>query len=174
MKSRGLLEPNHRILVIDDNHAIHADLRKILLGEVKTQERLQDDESFLFDVAAMPVTKFEIDSAFQGQEGLAKLQQSLAEGRPYALAFVDVRMPPGWDGLETISHLQEADPHLQTVICTAYSDYSWKEIQRRLGRSDSVLILKKPFDNIEVVQLAHALTSKWLLSHQAEARMTDL
>src|ERR1035437_2580176 len=91
MKSRGLLEPNHRILVIDDNHAIHADLRKILLGEVKTQERLQDDESFLFDVAAIPVTKFEIDSAFQGQEGLAKLQQSLAEGRPYALAFVDIR-----------------------------------------------------------------------------------
>ena len=153
MKSRGLLEPNHRILVIDDNHAIHADLRKILLGEVKTQERLQDDESFLFDVAAIPVTKFEIDSAFQGQEGLAKLQQSLAEGRPYALAFVDIRMPPGWDGVETIAHLWHAYPNLQVVVCTAYSDYSWNDIQRRLGQSENLLILKKPFDNIEVIQL---------------------
>ena len=174
MKSRGLLEPNHRILVIDDNHAIHADLRKILLGKVKTQERLQDDESFLFDVAAMPVTKFEIDSAFQGQEGLAKLQQSLAEGRPYALAFVDIRMPPGWDGVETITHLWHAYPNLQVVVCTAYSDYSWNDIQRRLGQSENLLILKKPFDNIEVIQLAHALTRKWLVSGQAQARLEDL
>src|ERR1022692_815364 len=110
MKSRGLLEPNHRILVIDDNHAIHADLRKILLGELKAQERLQDDESFFFGLEAVPVTTFQIDSAFQGQEGLAKLEQSLAEGRPYALAFVDIRMPPGWDGVETITHLWKAYP----------------------------------------------------------------
>src|ERR1017187_2060902 len=95
MKSRGLLDPNHRILVIDDNQAIHNDLRKILLGEVRT-EHLLDDETLLFAVEAVPLTKFEIDSAFQGQEGLAKLRQSLAEGRPYALAFVDIRMPPGW------------------------------------------------------------------------------
>src|ERR1035438_61910 len=174
MKSRGLLEPNHRILVIDDNHAIHADLRKILLGEVKAQERLQDDESFLFGVEAVPVTKFEIDSAYQGQEGLAKLQQSLAEGRPYALAFVDVRMPPGWDGVETITHLWKAYPDLQVVVCTAYSDYSWNDIQRRLGQSENLLILKKPFDNIEVIQLAHALTRKWLVSGQAKARLEDL
>src|ERR1035437_4538902 len=174
MKSRGLLEPNHRILVIDDNHAIHADLRKILLGKVKTQERLQDDESFLFDVAAMPVTKFEIDSAFQGQEGLAKLEQSLAERRPYALAFVDIRMPPGWDGVETITHLWHVYPNLQVVVCTAYSDYSWNDIQRRLGQSENLLILKKPFDNIEVIQLAHALTRKWLVSGQAQARLEDL
>src|SRR5580704_15630601 len=102
MKSSELLEPNHRILVIDDNQAIHDDMRKILLGEAETQERLQDDEALLFGVEAVPITKFAIESAYQGQEGLAKLEQSVAEGRPYALAFVDVRMPPGWDGVETI------------------------------------------------------------------------
>ena len=174
MKSTSRLEPNHRILVIDDNQAIHADMRKILLGDVKTQERLQSDEAFLFGVEAVPVTKFEIDSAYQGHEGLAKLEQSLSEGRPYAMAFVDVRMPPGWDGIETITHLWRAYPNLQAVLCTAYSDYSWNDIQRRLGRSEKLLILKKPFDNIEVIQLAHALTHKWLLSCQAEAKMADL
>ncbi len=174
MKSPSLLEPNHRILVIDDNRAIHDDLRKILLGENKTREHLQDDEAFLFGVEALPITTFEIDSAYQGQEGLAKLEQSLAEGRPYALAFVDVRMPPGWDGVETITRLWQADPNLQVVVCTAYSDYSWSDIQRRLGQSENLLILKKPFDNIEAIQLAHALTRKWLVSGQAQARLEDL
>ena len=168
------LEPNHRILVIDDNQAIHDDLRKILLGEVDTQEQLQDDETLLFGMETVPIVRFEIDSAYQGQEGLAKLEQSLAEGRPYALAFVDVRMPPGWDGVETVTHLWKLCPNLQTVICTAYSDYSWTDIQRRLGHSDNLLILKKPFDNLEVIQLAHTLTRKWFLGRQSEARMADL
>ena len=170
----SLLEPNHRILVIDDNQAIHDDLRIILLGEVDTEEHLQDDEALLFGVATLPITRFEIDSAYQGREGLAKVEQSLAEGRPYALAFVDVRMPPGWDGVETVTHLWKTDPHLQTVLCTAYSDYSSTDIQRRLGHSDNLLILKKPFDNIEVTQLAHTLTRKWLVGRQAEARRADL
>jgi PAS domain S-box-containing protein len=102
------------------------------------------------------------------------VEQSLAEGRPYALAFVDVRMPPGWDGVETVTHLWKTDPHLQTVLCTAYSDYSSTDIQRRLGHSDNLLILKKPFDNIEVTQLAHTLTRKWLVGRQAEAKIADL
>ncbi len=174
MKSAGLLEPNHRILVIDDNTAIHDDLRKILLGEIKAQENLCDDEEFLFGAEPVPITRFEIDSAYQGQEGLAKLEESLAKGLPYALAFVDVRMPPGWDGVETIGHLWKAYPNLQVVVCTAYSDYSWNDIHRKLGQSENMLILKKPFDNIEVIQLAHALTRKWLVSSQAQARLEDL
>ena len=174
MRPPGWLEPNHRILVIDDNTAIHDDLRKILLGEEKAHENLQDDEELLFGAEPVSITKFEIDSAYQGQEGLAKLEESLAQGRPYALAFVDVRMPPGWDGVETITHLWKAYPNLQVVVCTAYSDYSWNDIQRKLGLSENMLILKKPFDNIEVVQLAHALTREWLVSSQAAARLEDL
>jgi PAS domain S-box-containing protein len=174
MKSPGWLEPNHRILVVDDNAAIHDDLRKILLGEGEAQANLLEDEELLFGAKPEAATMFEIDSAYQGQEGLSKLEQSLAEGRPYALAFVDVRMPPGWDGIETIAHLWKTYPQLQVVICTAYSDYSWKDMQRQLGPSENMLILKKPFDNIEVIQLAHALTRKWLLNNQAQARLEDL
>ena len=102
------------------------------------------------------------------------VEQSIQQGRPYALAFVDVRMPPGWDGVETISHIWRQYPELQVVLCTAYSDYSWEDIIKHLGQSDSMLILKKPFDNVEVLQLAHALTKKWRLTQQARIRMEDL
>ena len=75
-------------------------------------------------------------------------------------------MPPGWDGVETIEKLWQVDSELQTVICTAFADYSWQEMVARLGRSDRLLILKKPFDPIEVRQLASALTEKWNLSRR--------
>ena len=174
MNSPDFKQPNRRILVIDDNRAIHEDLRKVLSGEGTPQVDLQDDEALLFGTAPIVAMNFEVDSAYQGREGLEMVNLALSAGRPYALVFVDVRMPPGWDGVETIAHLRKVDPNLQTVICTAYSDYSWSDLQRRLGHSDNLMILKKPFDNIEVIQLAHALSRKWLLSRQAEARMADL
>ena len=174
MESSGLIAQNHRILIIDDNRAIHDDFRKILGGESEAGLDLQGDEAVLFDAAPVPFTRFEIDSAYQGEHGVEKASLAMAQGRPYALAFVDLRMPPGWDGVETISRLRTVDPNLQTVICTAHSDYSWSDIYQRLGHSDNLLILKKPFDNIEVVQLAHALGRKWLLTRQAEAKMADL
>jgi PAS domain S-box-containing protein len=166
----------NRILVVDDNRAIHEDLRKILAGCSQENEHLLSDESLLFGQSQLQTTftQFEIESAYQGQDGLARVRERLQQGQPYALAFVDVRMPPGWDGVETIRHLWNVDPNLQVVICTAYSDYSWTDIYSKLGHSDSLLILKKPFDNIEVIQLAHALTRKWLTTHQARAKMEDL
>jgi two-component system cell cycle sensor histidine kinase/response regulator CckA len=168
---------NHRLLVIDDNAAIHEDIRKILAPAKADSPSIEDEEALLFgEVAkeASTTTSFDIDSALQGQEGLELVRKSLAEGRPYALAFVDVRMPPGWDGVETIGRIWEIYPELQVVICTAYSDYSWDDITGRFGHSDSILILKKPFDNIEVQQMAHALTKKWFLTQQAKSQMLNL
>ena len=173
---RTLPGRNNRILVVDDNPSIHSDFRKILCPNLAAKHATDDLESILFDEpnpTAEPVT-FEMDSAHQGQEALAMVKQSLAENRPYALAFVDVRMPPGWDGIETISRLWEVHPRLQVVICTAYSDYSWDEMRAKLGQPDSLVVLKKPFDNVEVQQLAHALTRKWELNLQAEMKMDEL
>jgi PAS domain S-box-containing protein len=167
-------EPNHRILVIDDNRAIHDDIRKILIGSLDPPPELELEEAMLFGDTPEDGPDFSIDSAYQGQEGLAMVEASIAKGCPYALAFVDIRMPPGWDGVETIERLWRVSPGLQVVVCTAYSDYSWSEIRRRLGQSDNLLILKKPFDNIEVTQLAYALTKKWQVSRDASARMEDL
>jgi CheY-like chemotaxis protein len=164
----------YRVLIVDDNKSIHDDLRKILIGEDSGSTDLQGDEELLFEKAQVRGVRFEIDSAYQGQDGLAMMSRAVAENCPYALAFVDVRMPPGWDGIQTILHLWKAYPDLQVVICTAYSDYSWTDIVRDLGHSDSLVILKKPFDNIEAIQLAHALTRKWTVSREAQAQRQDL
>jgi len=166
---------NSRILVVDDNRAIHEDFRKILCQD-DTRSELNAAEAALFgeEATIAPCISYELDSAFQGSEALEKLKVSLAEGRPYALAFVDMRMPPGWDGLETIEHLWEHDNDLQIVICTAYSDYTWWEIVERLGHCDKFLILKKPFDNVEVYQFAAALTEKWRLSREARLKLEEV
>ncbi len=169
------MNPKPRILVIDDNAAIHEDFRKILCPEAAPSV-VDALEAALFETASAQVidTEFEMDSAYQGEEALGKVKQAMTEGRPYAMAFVDGRMPPGWDGVETIVHLWKAYPDLQVVICTAYSDYSWEEIIERVGKSDSLVILKKPFDAIEAIQLAHAMTKKWALNKQARVRTDTL
>jgi two-component system sensor histidine kinase/response regulator len=167
-----------RILVIDDNRSIHDDFRKILAPNPgRRSAALTATEAALFGEPATDAPapeQFELDDAYQGREGFDLLRRALEEGRPYVVAFVDVRMPPGWDGVQTIVRLWEQDSHLQTVICTAHSDYSWKQVVEKLGQTDQLLILKKPFDPVEVRQLACALTTKWRLARQAQSRMAGL
>lgn len=168
--------PAKRILVIDDNAAIHEDFCKILMKTQALDDSFLEMESALFGAGIqtrMPIS-FEIDSAFQGREGFDLLQKAKSEDRPYAMAFVDGRMPPGWDGIETIAHLWKECPDLQVVLCTAYADYSWQEICRVLGETDNLLILKKPFDNVEVLQMVHSLTRKWELSREVQYRIENL
>ncbi|MCJ8272318.1 MAG: hypothetical protein MJK04_23315, partial [Psychrosphaera sp.] len=91
---------NRRILIVDDTHSIHQDFEKILIVENSTN--LDEMEAILFGQGLseprFPSIDFELDSAFQGDEALEKVKQSMVEQRPYALAFIDVRIPPGWDG----------------------------------------------------------------------------
>ena len=162
---------NRRILIIDDNACIHADFRKIL-GDVKPENvSLDAKEAFLFGKAPQPdpVEGFDIDCACQGEEGLGLIVRARQQGRPYSVAFVDVRMPPGWDGVETIERIWSVDPDVQFVICSAYSDYSAGDILRRLGVSDRLLMLKKPCDSAEIVLIATALCAKWNLAQESRA-----
>ena len=173
---------SNRVLVIDDNLAIHEDIRKILCPRIDpTQGRLNALEDELFSTAPQQsnsakrsVPTFSVDSAHQGQEGLELVKKALAEDQPYGMAFVDMRMPPGWDGVETTLELWKVAPELQIVICTAYSDYSWDALLTKIEGSDRLVILKKPFDTIEVLQLANALTAKWNLLQQAKATADEL
>jgi diguanylate cyclase (GGDEF)-like protein len=174
MKPPEATPRNHRILIIDDNEAIHQDFRKVLIPTEAPAE-LNELRASLLGVQVDEIgPAYEIDAAYQGNEGLEKVREAVAHGKPYALAFVDMRMPPGWDGLETILHLWKADPALQIVICTAYSDYSWEELSQKVGQTDQLLLLKKPFDKAEVSELAIALTEKWHLSRQARLQMGQL
>jgi two-component system NtrC family sensor kinase len=167
---------NRRILVIDDNEAVHEDIRKILASVDASLARLRMLETELFEEASRPVIDlpFEIESAYQGADGLAMVERARQQKRPFALAFVDVRMPPGWDGIETTARLMKEDPELQTVICSAFSDHSWSDIMRRLAPADGLLILRKPFDPLEIRQLAYALTTKWALRRTSERQLEHL
>ena len=168
---------NLHILLIDDMPSIHEDFHRILAATPASSE-LDDAEAALFGQAASPPSPsscgFELDSAYQGLEGVAKVEAAVQAGRPYAMAFVDMRMPPGLDGVETIERLWRIDPLVQIVICTAYSDYPWEEVLARLDVRDRLLILKKPFDMIEVSQLARTLTAKWELARQAALQINSL
>jgi len=167
--------PNRRILLIDDTPSIHDDFRKILMPAVESNQALDDMESALFgDTAKAQAQVFELHSAYGGEEGLQLLITAMANKQPYALAFVDMRMPQGWDGAKTIEELWKVAPDLQVVVCTAYSDYSWEDLLERLHAHDRLLILKKPFDNIEVQQMANTLANKWDMARRASLQTAHL
>ncbi len=160
-------QKNRRILLIDDQKSMHEDYRKVI-GQPRSDDiAISQAAVNLFGVdeeASVIHEAYDIDSAYQGEDGFSLVQRALDEGHPYALAFVDVRMPPGWDGVDTIKRIWEIDPEILIVICTAYSDYSWEQTVAQLGQSDRFLILKKPFEQIEVRQFAVALTERWNLA----------
>ena len=122
----------------------------------------------------MPPVAFEVTFADQGEQGAHIVEAAIAEGRPFSVAFVDMRMPPGWDGVMTLKRLWALDPELQCVICTAYSECSWEDILEQLGINDRLLLLRKPFDSAEVCQLASALTEKWHLARRAHLKLEQL
>lgn len=155
---------NYHILIIDDMPSIHQDFKKVLspegtenFGVLTEMTRLLSKEEI--QKTALPLFDFEF--ALQGDEGVSLVEKSLLNHNPFALAFVDIQMPPGDDGVVTISKIWAIDPEIQIVICTAFSKYSWKDLRKRFGDTDKLYILKKPFDSIEAIQLACALCKKW-------------
>jgi two-component system, cell cycle sensor histidine kinase and response regulator CckA len=154
---------NNRILVIDDNPSIHDVIRRILC-------RVRPDAS----PPPGGQSAFQVDFACQGEEGLEKIQAAAEARQPYAMAFIDVCMPPGWDGVETTLRIWKRFPDLQVVICTGCADGSWEQRLRQIGHADNLLVLKKPFDSIEVLQLADTLTQKWSRAHEVNHRLRNL
>jgi len=171
----NVMAENRRILVIDDNVSIHEDFRKIL-APPHVADSLDQARAALFGEPPTlpPQVRYELEFADQGREGFGLAQSARAQGNPYAVAFVDMRMPPGWDGLETIEHIWYVDPEIQIVICTAFSDHPWEDVSRRIGGNDRLLVLMKPFNSIEVVQLAGALTKKWNLARSVRMQIESL
>lgn len=176
-----------RILVIDDNPAIHMDFQKILkmrqdsidnaqvnkLGDMIFGEKVPKSPiEAEFNLSDLPV--FKLDFASQGEEGVQCIKKAQDGGSIYALVFVDIRMPPGIDGIETIKRIWKINDEIEVVICTAYSDYSWEETINELGVRDNLLILKKPFDSLAVRQLAYSLTKKWRLMQDSKNREANL
>jgi two-component system NtrC family sensor kinase len=173
MKSHALVSAS-RVLIVDDTPAVHQDFRLLLCGSEEHAELDELEAATFGSSLPRPGHSFEVDSAFQGEEGIRSVRSALADGRPYAVAFVDIRMPPGIDGVETTARLWREDPELQVVLCSAYTDYSWEAVVHRLGISQRLLILHKPFKSLEVRQMAHALVEKWELLRRDRARLKEL
>lgn len=164
-------QPNKRILVIDDDREIWKAYGQVLAPVAQNEDSSLQQISRLLASSVKPEApqSFGVDFAAQGQEGFALAEAALAKGEPYGVAFIDVRMPPGWDGMETAARIRKIDPNVEIVIVTAYSDRSREEIVQAVGAIDKLLFIRKPFDAEELLQLAVSLAKKWQITRD-EAR----
>ncbi|HWN67051.1 MAG TPA: response regulator [Haliangium sp.] len=168
----------YRVLIIDDNEAIHRDFRSLLQSRMQSGDladlalEIFGDEVGSGSRPDLPLYAF--DSAYQGMDALETVKQASRTGQSYAFAFVDVRMPPGWDGVETIQRIWEVDPNIQMIICSAYADYSWDEIVKELGVTDRLLLLRKPFDPNSVKQMALSVAHRWSRERRQRERIVEL
>ncbi len=163
--------------MIDDESAIHDAYRTILCPAIRANAALDEMDAALFGTtskAPEETAQFQMDVASQGKEGFEMAKAAVAEGKPYRMAFVDMRMPPGWDGVETIENLWKVDPNLEIVVCTAFSDHPWNKVVEKLGQSHRLLLLRKPFDASEVWQLAQSLSQKRNIEDVARANQAAL
>jgi two-component system NtrC family sensor kinase len=166
---------SYRILIVDDNRSIHVDFHRILGGEKPVDPELDElATSLLGALAAPPSLRCRLDSAYQGEEALAAVERANEEGRPYALVFMDIRMQPGWSGVETAARVLEADGLVHIILCTGHAGHEWRREVEALTTSDRVLLLKKPFDPLEVRQMAKAICHKWTLVLRDRRRMQEL
>ena len=167
-----------RILIVDDNVEIHEDFKRILHTKASNPVFSAFCQSLFgesFDESFTPsLPRYELDFALQGQVAFDLVLKSYQEQRPYAMIFMDIRMPPGSDGIQTIKRIWAKHPEIEVIICTAYSDYSWKEIVAELGTTDRLLFLRKPFDPTAVKQMALSLTKKWELAQREKQYIQQL
>jgi len=167
-------EGTYRIIVVDDNPRIHDDFRKIFRKSEEPGEFDQLKQELFGQISnSYKGHHYLLDFFLSGQQAQISVQDAVAAKKPYSVAFIDMRMP-GWDGIQTTLKLWEVDPDIQVVICTAYMDHSWESIVQKLGEEHSFLILKKPFEVIEVKQLAQMLSSKWRVMHNERRTVSEL
>ena len=157
-------ELNKRILLVDDEPKILEELQKVLMPAETTGKELKELQGRLFGESASAraaKTTYDVHCCRQGDEALEAVQQSLERNEPFAVAFLDVRMPPGPDGVRTAEQIRQIDPNLQIVMMTGYSDFDISEIAKRVPPEDKLLYIEKPIHTQEIRQFALALTAKW-------------
>lgn len=167
-----------RILAVDDEVMIlETYLRTLSTSGTKavTQE-LDNLESRLFGSKSKGRHDYNyiITTCRQGEEAIEAVKRAGEDKLPYALCFLDVRMPPGIDGIQTAEAIRKLDSNVNIVIVTAFSDYNPREIELRIPPPDKLLYLQKPFHPWEVWQVAASLTTKWTLERDLREAKQDL
>ncbi len=164
-----------RILIVDDESGMHDSYRRCLApagnGDGAALDAMAAELFGDVPVSREDTAVFDLTHAMQGLDGIAAVERAIAEGNPYAVAFIDVRMPPGLDGKETAMRIRALDPNINLVIVTGYSDFSPIEISKAAGPPDKIFYIAKPFEVAEVTQTATALAHRWQVDRElAEAR----
>lgn len=161
---------NNRVLAIDDDQDILDIFTSVLTRVSHAQGAETVALSALLGITPKTVeTKrrhFVVDTAQQGEEGFEMIKAAKASGNNYAVVFIDMRMPPGWDGVTTAREIRQIDEMAEIIVVTAYSDSSIADIVEQVGFTDRLLYLKKPFDDEEILQLADSLTMRWNLERK--------
>ncbi len=158
---------NNRVICIDDDQSIlDAYEISMLSAEEWEADALEglDGLDLLSPQPEYTSSRFELSFANQGRQGWELIQASCDKGAPYAVAFIDIRMPPGWDGLKTAQEIRKIDPDIYIVFVTAYSDYTPDQIQAAMNYD--AFLLKKPFDADVIRQLARTLCISWDRDYQ--------
>lgn len=178
------MERNRRILVVDDQQDLREQLAKLLLRSGKKNEtlslvqqmrsKLLGETAEISDDATGDDQSYVVDTAGQGEIALEMVKKANERDEPYALMFLDMRMPPGWDGLKTAKAIRDVDRNIEIVIMTAYADHDQRQIADTVGTPEKLLYIKKPFQAEEIYQLALALTTKWSLELSEKQRRTWL
>jgi two-component system, NtrC family, sensor kinase len=143
-----------------------------MLRRLARRVLLVDDDPPIHRAASRMLVGFELCSVYDGPSALAEVQTALSQRAEFALVVLDVEMP-GWTGLETLERIWQISPDIQAVFCTGTA-LTNHELRSRFGDTDAILVIKKPFSQIEISQAAHALTTKWRLQREARAHVDEL
>jgi signal transduction histidine kinase/CheY-like chemotaxis protein len=153
-------KPNTAVLVIDDEELVRDNIEDILMPNYNDEEQENIDQAFniLFDVPkpllgtrARGIPEFTVAKASNGMEGARMVKKAVENGTPYAVIFLDMRMP-GWSGLETAMEIRKYDVKAEIIFITAFSDRSIDEIVEQAGQN--VGYHCKPYAPEEIIQLA--------------------
>lgn len=155
---------NYRVLVVDDEAGIHSDFKDMLNPNRKRRLPAELAEAFLEKVPdnkTVFLPNFELLHATSGEEAHDVICTAKASNRPIAVAYIDVRMPPGIDGVEAIRRIRQIEKDIEMVIMTAYTDKPLPEIVRDMKLLNKLLYIRKPFEPEEVQQITLSLVERW-------------
>ena len=165
---------NRRVLVVDDQQEIHVDFDEMLRPGVAESRADELAAAFLPEEGRVSLPHFELLHAMSGEDACAVVEAGREEGRPVALAYVDVRMPPGIDGLETIRRIRRIDREVELVVMTAYTDRHLSEVVRNMELLHKLLYIRKPFAREEVQQITLSLVANWNVERELAERRRQL
>ena len=169
MKSES--HQNNLVLIVDDQHEIHDDFEEMLKPSFAQSSADDLAASFMREKEEVWLPEFELLHVSNGEEALSIIQAGKESGRPIAVAYIDIRMPPGIDGIETIRRIRKIDRDIEIVIMTAYTDKALPEILHDMELLHKLLYIRKPFAHEEIQQITLSLVEKWNIERElAEKR----